>query len=82
MSESEWQSTSMVLPPKNQDVLFIHNTIYVWNGKDEITYVNIRLGWHNGENWFSDNHTSYGDQIAIPFSDVSHWMPLPSLPYR
>lgn len=62
---NDWISTEKELPAESEEVLLLCRSFY------EIGY------------WWSiddDRYWSNQEGLMFPFTDVTHWMPLPELP--
>lgn len=71
--DNDWIKCSERMPDTIDSILFYCSHIYP----------NKMIGNHNGEHWFSRQHTDQGgDELAIELSEVTHWMPLPENPER
>lgn len=71
-SVSSWIPCSKRMPEDDEEVLFA--VVYPWD-KDKKTRVTLgRRRTKNGKIWWANSYCHFSDY------DVTHWMPLPSLP--
>ncbi len=66
----KWISVEDRLPDSGQDVLLVHMI------RDDAS--SVMSGWRDGTHWFENCY--YGKPALVPKEDITHWMPLPSLP--